>query len=796
VWLFVGIVVALLALVVYSVNLLSSGRALVAAESAWSKSQKDAVFYLKRYALDRTDADYRAFERAIAVPLAMRGARQEMSREKPDLDAVRADLVRAGSHPDDADGMITLAWRLRHFSQMHEANEMWARSDAVIDELAALGRRIHAEDKDAGEARTRQALYEIDRLHERIVPHQYRFSEALGEALRAVKDLIVVGMMIFSAAILLVAVGVSRRFLTQSEAHQRTLRENEAQLRLLIESAPLPLIIVRRRDDQIVYANERALQQFGLTDAQARGRAMRDFYADVSEHDAVIEALDKTGAVRDREVQMQDRSGRRFWLLFSAQRINYGGERCHLKALQNIDDRKRIQDQMRHRATHDSLTNLPNRGMFIEALDRALRRSRRRKNHISVLFIDLDRFKVINDTLGHQAGDQLLQAVAERLRSAVRDSDLVARLGGDEFVVLIEDHGGPEEVMIVAQKILMLLDRPVLVDWREVHVSCSIGISTCPEDGEEVDALVKNADIAMYQAKERGRNNFQFYSAELNKLTLQRFELETRLKGALERGEFFLQYQPEIEIRTGRVVGVEALLRWQDPKSGIVMPVDFIPIAEETGTIITIGKWVLGQALADLRRWREQGLDIYVSVNISVRQFQHHELVNEIFQALQANNIAPQHLRLEVTESMMMSDPPAAERALRALQGLGVELAVDDFGTGFSSLSLIRRFPIHVVKIDRSFVSGCPHNRECVAIAQAVSAMAYTLGLRVVAEGVETEEQRDVLDAMGVDGAQGYYYSRPVVASGVPYLVSDAEDGRTSRTTPLQNSQPSRTPLH
>src|SRR5258706_1647660 len=226
-------------------------------------------------------------------------------------------------------------------------------------------------------------------------------------------------------------------------------------------------------------------------------------------------------------------------------------------------------------------------------------------------------------------------------------------------------------------------------------------------------------------------------------------------------------------MKTGRVRGVEALLRWQDPKSGLVMPVDFIPLAEETGAIIEIGKWVIAQALLDLRRWREQGLDLYVSVNISVRQFQHHELVNETFQALQANGIAPKHLRLEVTESMMMSDPPAAERALRALKGLGVEIAVDDYGTGFSSLSLVRRFPIHVVKIDRSFVAGCPQNRECVAIVQAVAAMAFTLGLRVVAEGVETEEQRTIVASLGCDGAQGFFFSRPVVASAVPFLVAD-----------------------
>ena len=606
------------------------------------------------------------------------------------------------------------------------------------------------------------------------------------ESAWAGKDLLLVAMLVFSSAMLLLAIGVSRRFLLQSEGLQRTLRENEAQMRGLIESAPLPLIIARQVDDAIVYANERALQQFGITHAQARGRSMRDFYADPADQQAVLETIDRAGVIRDREVEMQDRSGRRFWLLFSAQRIRYAGEPCLLKALHNIDDRKRLQDAMQHRAMHDSLTNLPNRAMFIEALDQALRRARRRSNSLSVLFIDLDRFKVINDTLGHAAGDKLLQAVAERLVSAVRDSDLVARLGGDEFVVLVEDHGGPEEVMIVAQKILLLLDRPVLVDWREVHVSCSIGVASCPDDGDEVDALVKNADIAMYQAKERGRNNFQFYSAELNKLTLQRFELETRLKGALDRGEFFLLYQPEVEIDSGRVLGVEALLRWQDPMYGLVMPVDFIPLAEETGTIIAIGRWVIGQALADLRKWRSRGLDLYVSVNISVRQFQHHELVNEIFQALQANEIAPQHLRLEVTESMMMSDPPAAERALRALQGLGVQLAVDDYGTGFSSLSLVRRFPIHVVKVDQSFVAGCPQVRECVAIVQAVSAMAYTLGLRVVAEGVETGEQRDVLASMGIDSAQGYYFSRPILASEVPALMAKAPaGGLTPRHSPF-----------
>jgi len=710
----------------------------------------------------------------------MREARQEFRKPEPDLEVVRRELVRAGIDPSDIDGMVTLTWRLRRFGHMQEALTLWKQSDQRIDALVALARKLHSEGV-ASEPQRREALAQIDFVQSRIAQHQDEFSASLGAALRAGKSLLILGMLAVGGILLLTAIAVARRILTQSENLQKTLLENESQLRNLIESAPLPLLIVRRRDEHIVYANERALQLFGLTPAQARGRLMSDFYADAGERETVMQAIDSTGSVRDREVEMQDRSGRRVWVLLSAQRIRYGGEACLLKTLHNIDDRKRMQDDMRHRAMHDTLTNLPNRGMFMEALDRTLKRSKRRQNRISVLFIDLDRFKVINDTLGHQAGDQLLTAVAERLRSAVRDSDLVARLGGDEFVVLIEDHAGPEEVMIVAQKILQMLDRPVLIEWREVHISCSIGIASYPDDGEEVDVLMKNADIAMYQAKERGRNNFQFYSPELNKLTLQRLELENRLKGALERNEFFLQYQPEIDLATGKVLGVEALLRWQDPKTDLVMPVDFIPLAEETGTIIHIGRWVLNQALEDLKRWLEQGLDdIYVSVNISARQFQHHDLLNEVFQALQNHDVPAKHLRLEVTETMMMHDPPAAERALGALKGLGVELAVDDFGTGFSSLSLVRRFPIHVVKIDKSFVGGCPQNRECVAIVQAVAAMAYTLGLRVVAEGVETQEQLDMVAAFGCDGAQGYFFSRPVVAAGVPWLVSDPPQLRLS----------------
>ncbi|HEY4998178.1 MAG TPA: diguanylate cyclase, partial [Usitatibacter sp.] len=419
-------------------------------------------------------------------------------------------------------------------------------------------------------------------------------------------------------------------FVAQNEKLQETLRESEAQLRHLVESAPMPLLIVRAGDQQLMYANERALQQFALNVDSLQGRSLADFHVNDEIRAALPEALSRHGSVRDYEVHLKDSNGREFWLLLSAQPVRYGGTVGLLVALANIDDRKRMQEDMRRKAMHDQLTGLPNRAMFLESLDLAVRKARRRQGRFSVLFVDLDHFKEVNDSLGHAAGDKLLQGISERFTSAVRQSDLVARMGGDEFVVLIEEYRGPEEVMIVAQKILSFLERPVLIDWREVKISGSIGIASFPEDGEDIDTLMKHADAAMYQAKERGRNNFQFYSPELNRLTVERSRLEERVRHALDNQEFFLHYQPEVDIATGALKAVEALLRWRDPGSGVIMPAEFLPLAEENGSIIAIGDWVFRRALADIKAWQELGLDLKVSINISARQLQQAELVAQL----------------------------------------------------------------------------------------------------------------------------------------------------------------------
>jgi diguanylate cyclase (GGDEF)-like protein/PAS domain S-box-containing protein len=592
----------------------------------------------------------------------------------------------------------------------------------------------------------------------------------------AAQTVLLFALLLLSGLLLFAGILVFRQFVAKNEELQRTLHANEAQMRLILGSAPLPLLILRASDHRLIYANTRGLQQFGLDADSTRERSLADFHADPATHAELAKVLARDGFVRDFEVEMKDRAGKRCWLLLSAQALRHHGEECLLVGLANIDDRKRIQDDMRRRAMHDPLTNLPNRAMFMEALERAVHKARRRAARFSILFVDLDRFKEVNDRLGHHAGDVLLQTVAERLLAAVRQSDLVARLAGDEFVVLVEEHGGPEEVMIVAQKVLSALQKPVTIDWREADVSGSIGIASFPEDGADIATLVRNADTAMYQAKERGRNNFQFYSAEMNVLSQSRFQQQKRIEGALERHEFFLLYQPEVDLETRRVTAVEALLRWRDPEAGVVSPADFLPLVEESGTINTLGRWILDRALRDLRGWHDAGLEVVLAVNVTARQLQNDALVDEVFQSLNVHRLEARFLRLEITETALMEDSDATHRVLRSLRGMGVQLAIDDFGTGYSSLGLVRGLPLQVVKIDRTLVSACPTSKECSAIVQAASAMARVLGIKLVAEGVENEEQRGLMQALGCDSMQGYLVARPVDAAGIAAMTRAAAE--------------------
>jgi diguanylate cyclase (GGDEF)-like protein/PAS domain S-box-containing protein len=435
--------------------------------------------------------------------------------------------------------------------------------------------------------------------------------------------------------------------------------------------------------------------------------------------------------------------------------------------------RKQAEEAVRFVATHDALTKLPNRVMFAQRLEHALSQAARHGRRLAVLFIDLDRFKIINDTLGHDVGDALLREVARRLSESLRASDTVARLGGDEFVVLLEELSDPMYVTAVAHKLLAALAQPVILEAREYHVTASIGASAFPDDSADAQALLKNADIAMYRAKEQGRNTFQFYSAQLNLHTVERLTLESGLRRALERDELRLHFQPQVELRTGRISGVEALVRWQHPEHGLLAPARFIAIAEETGLIVPIGNWVLQAACDAHREWARRGLPpLRVSVNLSARQFAHDNLIRDIRSLMGGGGFGTGRLELEITESMVMRDPDRVVALLRELRQAGVRVSIDDFGTGHSSLAYLKRFPVDSLKIDHSFIAGVPDDLGDVAITHAVIGMAHNLGMKVIAEGVETKVQRDFLANQGCDEYQGYFFSAPVSAEEMLALLA------------------------
>jgi diguanylate cyclase (GGDEF)-like protein len=455
-----------------------------------------------------------------------------------------------------------------------------------------------------------------------------------------------------------------------------------------------------------------------------------------------------------------------------------------LENFDRVDEKAKADERIEYLASHDSLTRLPNREMFNELLRYAIETAQRHQRGFAVLFIDLDRFKVINDSLGHQAGDAVLVELAGRLKRALRASDVVARLGGDEFVVILGEAGQPRDVERIARNLLSVLSQPLQLSGHEWQTTASIGIAMYPADGLDMHTLTKNADTAMYLAKEDGKNGFRFFTKDTRNLSVESLQLEAALRRALERGQFSLNYQPKIGMAGEGVTGVEALLRWSHPEFGAVSPAQFIPLAEETGLVVPIGRWVLREACAQGMRWQSRGLNpLSVAVNLSPRQFADEHLLSDIDEALGRSGLAPQLLQLEVTESMVMRNVSRAVKVMDAIRGRGVRLAIDDFGTGYSSMSLLKQLPIDTIKIDRSFVRDLPVDSEDCAIVQAIISMAKALDLMIVAEGVETAAQEAFLRALGCDEMQGFLFSRPVPADDVATFVQSA-----SRVTspPLQ----------
>lgn len=463
-------------------------------------------------------------------------------------------------------------------------------------------------------------------------------------------------------------------------------------------------------------------------------------------------------------------------------------------AMHDITERKVFEAQLEHQAFHDPLTGLPNRSLFMDRLGHALVRARRGPGSVAVLFLDLDNFKVINDSLGHKVGDQLLIMVSQRLQECVRPEDTVARLGGDEFTVLLEDIESVDDAALVAERIEGHLKAPFALsghnairtgslEGRELFVTTSIGVALQTAAHEHPDDLLRNADIAMYEAKGRGKARYALFEPRMKARAREHLRIETELRRAIEREEFRVYYQPIVNLKSGTISGVEALLRWEHPERGLVPPLEFIPLAEEIGLIVPIGQWVLQEACRQVCEWRTfltakrrepDEVPLTVSVNLSVRQFGHPPLIEEIAQILTETGLAPQHLKLEITESMGAQDSVGTITILNKLREMGIQLALDDFGTGYSALSYLKRFPITTLKLDRSFVAGLGQDTEDTAIVHAVIAFAKALGLSVTAEGIETAEQLADLRSLGCDEGQGYYFSRPLPGEAMQALLAES----------------------
>ncbi|MGC5324510.1 putative bifunctional diguanylate cyclase/phosphodiesterase [Brevibacillus sp. SYSU BS000544] len=556
-------------------------------------------------------------------------------------------------------------------------------------------------------------------------------------------------------------------------SHQKRLEQSEERFRKLSEVTFEGIII--HRDGIALEINEAFSRLLGYTREEIIGKEVFQL-ATVEDRDVIKQAiLSNSESVYEAIGLRKDNTT--FDAELYAKIIEYEGGPARVSAIRDITARKQAEKQIHFMAYHDDLTGLANRKLFLEKLAQTIQSSKDQTSKFAVMFLDLDRFKVINDIFGHSSGDQLLKIVASRLVYTLPDDATIARLGGDEFTLMLLNIQNEEHAENTAKQILDVIGQPFEIAGRELAISASIGISTYPEGGYDVETLVKNADTAMYRAKDTGRNNYQFYTTAMDAQAFERLAMEQDLRKAIERNELVLHYQPQVNIQTGQIVGVEALLRWTHPVHGMVSPAKFIPLAEDTQLIIPIGEWVLRTACRQNKQWQEAGYPPKrVAVNLSANQFQQTNLVEVVANVLEETQLEPKYLELEITESIAMQNVEHVINTLQQLTQLGIEISMDDFGTGYSSLNYLKHFPIHRLKIDQSFVHDINFDPLDAAIATSIIAMAHSLGLNVIAEGVETEEQLSFLQEKNCDEMQGYYFSRPLPVEALEELL---KQGRT-----------------
>ncbi|EIJ45942.1 diguanylate cyclase/phosphodiesterase with PAS/PAC sensor domains protein [Herbaspirillum sp. GW103] len=704
-------------------------------------------------------------------------------------DATQSQSVVAMARPPrlletllaNLDGMVYRCrddahWTLEFVSEGCYALTGYTPEDLLLNSRISFLQLTHPEDR----AMVRSHI-DLCMRERRRIDIEYRIVHADG-SLRWVWER---GVGLYNAAGAVEAMEGFLQDVTERKEAAQALQEAERRYRSIFENA-IEGVFQTTPDGTYIAVNPALARIYGYHSPEDLIVGLRDIrhqlYVEPERRSEFMRLMEQQGSVSNFESRVYRRDGDIIWISENARAVYDDGGTlvCYEGTVEAITERKLYEAEMRHHATHDALTGLPNRNMLHEHLQRAIQAARQKGGLTAVVFVDLDQFKFINDSLGHQVGDELLKTVAQRLQACLRDTDMVARQGGDEFVLVLQNQtGGELGIAEVMQRILAAVARPWQAGDREFQVTASIGVSRYPIDGKDVETLLKQADSAMYRAKEQGRNNFQFFAPWMDTQVSNRLEMLINLRRALDQDEFKLYYQPKLSLKDGSVIGAEALIRWQSPEQGMVPPDRFIPFAEEAGLILPIGEWVLRSACHQNKRWQEAGLPtIPVAVNLSPRQL-NQSLPEFVAGVLEQSGLAASCLELEITENVVMKDAEKSVATLHALKRLGLQISVDDFGTGYSSLSYLRRFPVDALKIDKSFVRDIARDADSAAIVKAVISLAHILNLRVIAEGVEDEEQYAFLKENACDEVQGYLFGKPMtVEDFTAWLTRQAGSAR------------------
>lgn len=750
----------------------SSMRAYVGGEGLWSKGQKEAVFSLKAYAASKSEADYQAYLQAIAVPLGDHKARIALEQMEPDIETARQGFIEGKNHPDDVPGMIRLYLLFRHTPLLEKPIAIWAEGDEHINRLTSLGQQLRSriQNGNIDEAELLTFFEEVDAVNQELAPLEDAFSRVLGDVSRQANLLINALVTLITLVMLGAGVALSRRMVKQRVQFSESLQQSEASLRAMIDTA-MDAVVVINSESIVTHWSSQAEVMLGWSKGDAIGKPFQGLILPPDQRELHLQGMRRfqlTGAgpfMNKRiEVQAMRQDGSRFPVELSISSIQSQGSLSFCAFIRDITSQKQAAEQLKNLAHYDLITGLPNRVLFQDRLNQETKQFNRNGLPLAVMFLDIDHFKDINDTLGHDKGDILLRQVAERLNRCLREADTLARFGGDEFVVILSQLHDLGAVDQAAERMLNAISAPFYLDEEVAYVSISIGISIYPMDADSCEDLIKNADQAMYLVKKSGRNSYTYFTSSMQQAALVRRQLANDMRSALENQQYLVYYQPIVSLDTGEIHKAEALIHWQHPVYGLMLPDDFIPIAEEIGMIDDIGEWVFGTVARQLSHWRAVYNDRFqISVNKSPAQFQKN---GKHFMAwcdqLHKLGLPGEAVIVEITEGMLLEASEHIKETLLEFRDAGIQIALDDFGTGYSSFLYLNKFDIDFIKIDQTFVKNLAAGSDQMNLCEAIIAMAHKLRLKVIAEGVETEFEKRLLMGMGCDYAQGYLFSKPL----------------------------------